>query len=83
MNKSSKIFAGMDVYKESIDITLAEPAGEVRRWGQIGGERAALAKAVRKLEALGGELHFAYEAGPCGFRIERWTCCSAAGPYDT
>jgi hypothetical protein len=33
MKKSSKIFAGMDVHKESIDITLAEPAGEVRRWG--------------------------------------------------
>jgi transposase len=72
MKKSSKIFVGMDVHKESIDITLAESAGEVRRWGQIGGDRAALAKAVRKLEALGGELHFVYEAGPCGFWIERW-----------
>ena len=72
MRKSSKIFVGMDVHKESIDITLAEAAGEVRRWGQIGGDRAALAKAVRKLESLGGELHFVYEAGPCGFWIERW-----------
>ena len=72
MRKSSKICVGMDVQKESIDITLAEVGGEVRRWGQIGGDRAALAKAVRKLEALGGELHFVYEAGPCGFWIERW-----------
>jgi transposase len=64
MKKSSKIFVGMDVHKESIDITLAEPAGEVRRWGQIGGERAALAKAVRKLESLGQELHFVYGASP-------------------
>jgi len=71
MKQSSKIFVGMDVHKEPIDITLAEPAGEVRRWGQIGGERAALAKAVRKLESLGGELHFVYEAGPCGFWIEQ------------
>jgi hypothetical protein len=57
----------MDVPKESIDIALAEPAGEVRRWGQIGGKRAALAKAVRKLESLGQKLHFVYEAGPCGW----------------
>jgi transposase len=61
----------MDVHKESIDITVAEAAGEVRRWGQIGGDRAALEKAVRKLESLGGELHFVYEAGPCGFWIQR------------
>ena len=72
MRKSSKIFVGMDVHKESIDITLAESGGEVRRWGQIGGERAALAKAVRKLESLGRPLHFVYEAGPCGFWIQRW-----------
>jgi len=65
MKKSSKIFVGMDVHKESIDITLAESGGEVRRWGQIGGDRAALAKAVRKLEALDRPLHFVYEAGPC------------------
>jgi hypothetical protein len=32
MEKSSKAFVGMDVHKESIDITLAEPGGEVRRF---------------------------------------------------
>jgi transposase len=62
----------MDVHKESIDITVAEVGGEVRRWGEIGGDRAALGKAVRKLESLGRELHFVYEAGPCGFWIERF-----------
>ena len=71
MKKSSKIFVGMDVHKESIDITVAEVGGEVRRWGQIGGDRAALEKAVRKLESQGGKLHFVYEAGPCGFWIQR------------
>ena len=71
MRKSSKVFVGMDVHKESIDMTVAEVGGEVRRWGQIGGDRAALSKALRKLESSGGELHFVYEAGPCGFWIER------------
>lgn len=72
MRKFNKVFVGMDVHKESIDLTVAEAAGEVRRWGQIGGDRAALGKAVRKLEALGRELYFVYEAGPCGFWIERF-----------
>jgi len=61
----------MDVHKESIDITVAVTGGEVRRWGQIGGDRVALEKAVRKLESSGGKLHFVYEAGPCGFWIQR------------
>jgi transposase len=71
MTKSSKVFVGMDVHKESIDMTVAEAGGEVRRWGQIGGDRGALVKAVRKLESAGGQLHFVYEAGPCGFWIQR------------
>ncbi|MBI4195660.1 MAG: hypothetical protein HY526_11330 [Betaproteobacteria bacterium] len=37
MRKSSKVFVGMDVHKESVDITLAEQSGEVRRFGQTGG----------------------------------------------
>jgi transposase len=70
MKKSSTVFVGMDVHKESIDITLAEEGGEVRRFGQIGGDRVALLKMVRKLQSKGGERLFVYEAGPCGF----WIC---------
>jgi transposase len=69
--KSSKLFVGMDVHKESIDISLAEVDGEVRHYGGIGGDSAALMKAVRKLESLGKTLVFIYEAGPCGYTIYR------------
>ena len=71
MEKSSKVFVGMDVHKESIDITLAEQGGEVRRLGQIGGDRGSLLKMVRKQQSKGGERVFVYEAGPCGFWIYR------------
>ena len=71
MEKSSKVYVGMDVHKESIEVTLAEQGGEVRRLGQIGGDRGSLLKMARKLQSRGGERVFVYEAGPCGFWIQR------------
>jgi hypothetical protein len=61
----------MDVHKDSIDIAVAEEAGEVRHHGRIGGDLNALSRAVRKLESLGRPLVFVYEAGPCGYGIYR------------
>ena len=64
---------GMDVHKDSIEIVIAETTGtqEVRHYGKINGDMASLDKAVRKLKSTGSELHFVYEAGPCGYEIYR------------
>ncbi len=54
MEKSSKVYVGMDVHKESIEVTLAEESGELRRLGRIGGDRGSLLKMARKLQSRVG-----------------------------
>jgi len=73
MTTSNILFIGMDVHKETIEIAIAEGnSHEVRRFGQIGGTRDAMRRALRKLASSGKELHFCYEAGPCGYELHRY-----------
>lgn len=67
------MFVGMDVHKETIDISIAEGGrqGEVRHYGVIAPDLEALDKVVRALQAPSRVMHFVYEAGPCGFGIHR------------
>ena len=71
--KDYNTFIGMDVHKNSIDIASADEGrdGLVRHYGKIDGTLTALDKVVRKLVSTGKKLHFAYEAGPCGYQIYR------------
>ena len=64
------LYVGMDVHKNSIDVAIAAD-GEVRYYGRIDGELKDLDKVIRKLHSKGSELHFAYEAGPCGYQVYR------------
>src|SRR5467141_3375301 len=66
-------YVGLDVHKESIVVSVAEGGlrGEVREYGRIANTAAALDRLMRKLSGEGVGLRFCYEAGPCGYGIQR------------
>ncbi|KOF12907.1 transposase [Ensifer adhaerens] len=72
-------YVGLDVHKETIAVALADGGGrgDVRAFGQIVNTPAALARMLSKLLQPGRTLKFCYEAGPCGYGIQRQL--SAAG----
>jgi transposase len=72
-------YVGLDVHKEGIVVAVAEGGlrGEVRDYGRIANTVTALQRLVRKLDHQEVQLRFCYEAGPCGYGIQRQL--SAAG----
>src|SRR5215467_5795537 len=66
-------YVGLDVHKDGIVVAVAEGGlrSEVRDYGRIANTPAALQRLVRKLGQEGVELQFCYEAGPCGYGIQR------------
>ena len=66
-------YIGLDVHKDTIAVALAEAGlrGEVREYGKIPNTPAALKALSAKLARTGRHLRFCYEAGPCGYGIQR------------
>ena len=74
MAKSTPLFVGLDVHKDSIAVAhatggRAEPPVFV---GEIGTRQADIDRLVRRLQAKTPQLRFVYEAGPSGYVLYRY-----------
>ena len=66
-------YVGLDVHKDTIAVALAEAGAhkDVREYGKVANTATALNALAAKLSRAGSELRFCYEAGPCGYGIQR------------
>ena len=66
-------YVGLDVHKDTISVASAEAAlrEEVREHGKIPNTPAALNALLKRLASERKTLRFCYEAGPCGYGIQR------------
>jgi hypothetical protein len=65
-------FVGLDAHKDSISVAMLLPgATAVLEW-QLTNEPGAVKRMVRKVERQSpGDVRFCYEAGPCGYALQR------------
>src|SRR4249920_3179552 len=66
-------FVGLDVHKKAISVALVEGAAgaAVRFYGTIANTPDSVRTLCRKLSRDGQQLYFCYEAGPCGYGVQR------------
>ena len=66
-------YLGLDVHKGTIAVAVTEggQCSEVREHGEIANAPGAITKLRAKLGGPGVDLHICYEAGPCGYGIQR------------
>ena len=66
-------YVGLDVHKDTIAVALATAGvrGDVREYGKIANTAAAVKALATKLSRVGSALRFCYEAGPCGYGVQR------------
>jgi transposase len=68
------LYGGLDVHQASIAVAyVAQDHGaEVISLGTIGTRQCDLDKVIRQLHSKATHLVFVYEAGPCGYWLERY-----------
>lgn len=73
MKHDTTVFVGLDVHKDSITAACvgSHPAEQPVELGRIGTQQYAIDRLTKKLSGRGA-LHFVYEAGPCGFWLQRY-----------
>ncbi len=73
MPNDTTVFVGLDVHKDSIAVACvgSDSADTPVDVGTLGTQQYALDRLIKKLSGR-GPLRFVYEAGPCGFWLQRY-----------
>lgn len=86
MAHNTTIFVGLDVHKDSITVACVgmDPDAPVVDIGMIGTQQYAIDRLLKKLSGQ-GHVRLVYEAGPCGFWLQRYLAgrgydCQLAAP---
>jgi transposase len=73
-------FVGLDAHKVSINVAMLLPGRTVAVEWECANEKASVLRMVRKVKReAAGEVRFCYEAGPCGYALQRWIREAGAG----
>src|SRR5688500_143149 len=66
-------FVGLDAHKETISVAMLLPgAAKATEW-QSSSDKASVCRMLRKIRReTPGDVRFCYEAGPCGYALQRW-----------
>jgi len=74
MAKTTTFFVGLDVHKDSIAVAHAEAqrTDPPHFVGTIGTRQADIDKLIRRLQSKAAHPVFVYEAGPCGYGLQRY-----------
>lgn len=90
MQQEADVYVGLDVHKDTITVAMADAGrdGEVRSWGAIAHERAAIDRMLARIARRHENPAFVYEAGFSGYGLHRYLTgkgydCQVAAPSRT
>ena len=70
--KKGTTWVGLDAHKSAINVAAYLPGAMKPLEWQLLNDGASVRRMVRKVERLApGEVRFCYEAGPCGYSLQR------------
>ena len=66
-------FVGQDAHKVAINVAMLLPGKAVPVVWECANEKGSVRRMVKKvMREAPGEVRFCYEAGPCGYALQRW-----------